>query len=164
MLALQYADAPGLWEGGLGFVNRPIVLGWVVGQVHPKLRQSAHPEATVGEQPFGDKISAEGQPCLHLVAVQGWDLVHRNLACEGALDLRQDQRVVKGLEVTVGAASYFAVERVSLGKIEGDCVAKHLGVVLPLNIGSSEWLEELAPSTSHVVVQVWRVKLLAQQA
>ena len=124
---------------------------------------SAHSDG-LGCGPFGNKLSAEGQTCLHLVAVQGWDLVHRNLALEGALDFQQDQGVVKGLEVTVGAASYFAVKRVSLGKIEGDCVPNHLGVVLPLNIGSSEWLEELAPSTSHVVAQVWRVKLLIQQA
>ena len=101
---------------------------------------------------------------MHLVAVQGRNLVHRNLALVGALDLQQDQRLVKGLKVTVGAACYFALERVSLGKIEGDCVAEHLGVVLPLNIGSSEWLEKPAPSTSHVVAQVWRVKLLTHQA
>ena len=86
MLTFQNADAPGLWEGGLGFVHHPIVRGWVVGQVHPKLGQRAHPEATVDKQPFGDKLSAESQPCLHLVAVQGWDLVHHNLALEGVLD------------------------------------------------------------------------------
>ena len=135
-----------------------------MGQIHPKLGQRAHPEATVDKQPFGDKLSAEGQPCLHLVAVQGWDLVHHNLAFEGAFELQQDNGAVQCLEVTVGAACYFAVGRVSLGKIEGDCVAKHLGVVLPLNIGSSEWLEEPSPSTSYVVAQVWWVKLLAQQA
>ena len=133
-----------------------------MGQGQPKLGQRAHPEATVDKEPFSDKLSAESQPCLHLVAVQGGDLVHRNLALERALDLQQDQGLVKGLEVTVGAACYFAVERVSLGKIEGDCVAEHLGVVLPLNVGSSEWLEKPAPSTSHVVAQIWRVKLLAQ--
>ena len=154
VLALQYADAPSLREGGLGFGDQPIVLGWVMIQGHPKLGQRAHPKATVDEEPFGNKISAEGQPCLHLVAVQSGDLVHRNLAREGALDLQQDQGLVQGLEVTIGAASYFAVERVSLGKIEGDCVTKHLGAVLPLNIGSSEWLEELAPSTSHVFAQI----------
>ena len=115
-----------------------MVLGWVVAQVHPKLGQSAHPEATVDKEPFGDKISAESQPCLHLVAVQGGDLVNCNLACEGALDLQQGQRLVKVLEVTVGTACYLAVKWVSLGEIEGDCMAKHLGVVLPLNILSSE--------------------------
>ena len=36
--------------------------------------------------------------------------------------------------------------------------------MLPLNIGTSEWLEELAPSTSNVVAQVWWVQLLAKQA
>ena len=139
VLALQNADAPGLWEGGLGPVKR-VVLGWVVVVVltHPKLGQTAHPEATVDKEPFGDKLSAEGQPCLHLVAVQSWDLVNRNLARERTLDLQQGQRLVKGLEVTVGAACYLTVERVSLGKIEGDCVAENLGVVLPFNIRSSE--------------------------
>ena len=115
-----------------------MVLSWVVAQVHPKLGQRAHPEATVDKEPFGDKISAESQPCLHLVVVQRGDLVNRNLACEGALDLQHEQRLVKGLEVTVGAACHLAVERVSLGKIEGDCMTEHLGVVLPLNILSSE--------------------------
>ena len=43
-------------------------------------------------------------------------------------------------------------------------MAKHLGVVLPLSIGSSEWLEELSPSTSNVVAQVWGAQLLAQKA
>ena len=107
-------------------------------QVQPKLGQRAQPEATVDKEPFGDKISAESQPCLHLVAVQSGNLVNRNLACEGALDLQQDYRLVKGLKVTVGTACYLAVERVSLGKIEGDCMTKHLGVVLPLNVSSSE--------------------------
>ena len=49
----------------------------------------------------------------------------------------------------------------SLGEIEGDCVTEHLGVVLPLKILSCECLEEPAPSTSHVVTQVWGMKLLA---
>ena len=133
VLTLQNANAPSLWERGLGSVEG-VVLSLVVVQVHPKLGQTAHPEATVNKEPFGDKLSAESQPCLHLVAVQSWDLVNRNLARERTLDLQQGQRLVKGLEVTVGAACYLAVERVSLGEIEGDCVTEHLGVVLPLNI------------------------------
>ena len=36
--------------------------------------------------------------------------------------------------------------------------------MLPLNEGTSEWLEELARSTGNVVAQVWRVQLLANQA
>ena len=39
-----------------------------------------------------------------------------------------------------------------------------MGVMLPLNEGTSEWLEELARSTGNVVAQVWRVQLLANQA
>ena len=103
---------------GLGFVHHPIVRGWVVGQVHPKLGQRAHPEVTVDKQPFGNKLSAESQPCLHLVTVHGWDLVHHNLACEGTLELQQDNGAVKSFEVTVWAAGYFAIERVVLSKIE----------------------------------------------
>ena len=137
VLALQNADAPSLWEGGLGSVEG-VVLGWVVVQVHPKLGQRAHPKATVNKEPFGDKLSAEGQPCLHLIAVQGGDLVNRNHARERTLDLQQGQRLVKVLEETIGAACYLAVKRVSLGQIEGDCVTEHLGAVLPLDILSSE--------------------------
>ena len=55
------------------------------------------------------------------------------------------------------------MERVILGKIERDCVTKHLGVVLPLNIGTSEWLEELSPSTCNILAKVWRVQLLANR-
>ena len=83
-----------------------------MGQVQPKLGQRAHPEATVNKQTFGDKLSAESQACLHLVTVQGGNLVHRNLAFEGALELQQDNGAVKCLEVTVWAACYFTIERV----------------------------------------------------
>ena len=101
---------------------------------------------------------------MHLVAVKCWYLVYRNLAFERAFELQQDNGPVKGLEVTVWAAGYFVIERVVLGQIERDCVTEHLGVGLPLNIGPSEWLEELSPSTSNVVAQVWSVQLLANQA
>ena len=143
---------------------RPVVRACVVCQVHPNLGQGAHPETTVNEQAFGDKLTAESQPCWHLVAVEGRYLVYHNLAFERALELQQDNGTVKSLEVTVWTAGYFAIEGVTLGKIERDCVAKHLGVVLPLNIGTSEWLKELSPSTSNVVAQVWSVQLLADQA
>ena len=103
-------------------------------------------------------------PELHLVAVECWDPVDRNLAFERTLELQQDNGAVKSLEVTVWAASYFAIERVVLSQIERDCVTKHLGVMFPLNIGPSEWLEELSPSTSNVFAQVWSVQLLANQA
>ena len=159
-LALQDADAPSPREGCLGFVYRSIVKVCVVGQVHPKLGQGAHPETTVNKQAFGNKLTAESQPCLQL----GRCFVYCNLPFERALELQQDNRPVKGLEVTIWTAGYFAIERVVLGKIERDCVAKHLGVVLPLNIGTSEWLEELSPSTSNVVAQVWSMQLLANQA
>ena len=163
-LALQDADAPSSREGCLGFVDSPIVGACVVCQVHSKLGQRAHPETTVNKQAFGDKLAAECQPCLHLVAVEGRCLVYRNLAFERALELQQDNGTVKRLEVTVWTAGYFAIERVVLGKIERDCVAKHLGVVFPLNIGTSEWLEEPSPSTGNILAQVWRVQLLANQA
>ena len=101
---------------------------------------------------------------MHLVAVECRYLVHHNLAFERALKLQQDNGPVKSLEVTVWTTGYFAIERVTLGKIERDCVAKHLGVVIPLNEGSSKWLEELAPSTSNVVAKILRVQLLANQA
>ena len=118
LLALQDADAPRLWEGCLGFVHQPLVMTCVVQQVHPKMGQGAHPETTVNKQAFGDKLSAESQPGLHLVAVEGWGLVDHNLACERALELQQDNGPVKSFEVTVWAAAYFTVERVTLSKIE----------------------------------------------
>ena len=133
-------------------------------QVHPKLGQGAHPETTVNKQTFGDKLTAESQPCLYLVAVECRYLVSHNLASERALELQQDNGPVKSLEVTVWTAGYFAIERVILGQVERDCVTKHRGVVLPLNKGTSEWFEELAPSTSNILAQVWSVKLLANQA
>ena len=68
MFTLQNADAPSLWEGGLGSVEG-VVLSLVVVQVQSKLGQTAHPKAAVDKEPFGDKLSAESQPCLHLVAV-----------------------------------------------------------------------------------------------
>ena len=107
-------------------------------QVQPKLGQRAHPEATVDKVPLGYKISAKSQTCLHLVTAQGRDLVHSNRAVEGALELQQDDVAVKRFKVTVGAACDFTVKRVGFGKIERDGVAKHLGVVHPLNILSSE--------------------------
>ena len=134
-------------------------------QVHSKLGQGAHPETTVNKQALGDKLTAESQSCLHLVAVECWDLVDHNLAFERTLELQQDNGAVKSLEITVWAAGYFAIKRVVLGQIERDCVTEHLGVVLPLNKGSSEWLEEPSPSTSNVVAQVvWSAQLLANQA
>ena len=136
----------------------------VVGQVHPKLGQGAHLETTVNKQTFGDKPTAESKPCLYLVAVECRYLVYHNLAFEWALELQQDNGPIKCFEVTVWAAGYFAIERVVLSKIERDCVSKHLGVVFPLNIGPSEWLEEPFPSTSNVITQVWWVKLLTKQA
>ena len=163
-LALQDADAPSSREGCLGFVYSRRVGACVVCQVHPKLRQRAHPETSVNKQAFGDKLTAESQPCLHLIAIEGRYIVYRNLAFEGALELQQDNGPVKGLEVTVWTAGYFTIERMVLGKIERDCVTEHLGVVLPLNIGPSKWLEELSPSTSNILTQVWCVQLLANQA
>ena len=71
-----------------------VVLGLVVAQAHTKLTQTAHPKAAVDKEPLGDKLSAEGQPCLHLVAVQSWDFADRNLARERALDLQQVQGLV----------------------------------------------------------------------
>ena len=59
-------------------------------QVHPKLGQTAHPEVTVNKEPFGDELSAESQPCLHLVTVHSWNLISRNLSRERTLDLQQD--------------------------------------------------------------------------
>ena len=100
-LALQDADAPSFWEGCLGFVYRSVVRACVVCQVHTKLGQGAHPETTINKQTFGDKLAAESQPCLHLVAVEGRDLVYHNLAFERALELQQDNGSVKSLEVTV---------------------------------------------------------------
>ena len=117
-LALQNADAPSLWEGGLGFVYHPIVRACVVGQVQPRLGQGAHPETTVNKQAFGDKLTAESQTCLDLVTVERWDLVDRNLAFERALELQQDNGAVKCLEVAVWTAGYFAIKRVALGKVE----------------------------------------------
>ena len=135
-----------------------------MGQVHPKLGQGAHPETTVNKQAFGDKLTAESQPCLHLVAVECRCLVCRNLAFERALELQQDNGSVKSLEVTVWAASYFAVERMILCKIERDCVAKHQGVVLPLNVSTSEWLKEPSPSTGNISAQASSAQLFANQA
>ena len=142
----------------------PTVGACVVYLVHPEMGQGAHPETTVNKQAFGDVLAAESQPCLHLIAVEGGDLVYHNLACEGALELQQDNGAVKRLEVTVWTAGYFAIEWVILGKVECDGVAEHLGVVNPLNIGTTEWLEEPAPSTSNIVAHVWRVQLLSDQA
>ena len=89
MLALQNTDSPSLWEWGLGSVES-VMMGWVVVQVYPKLGQTAHPEVTVNKEPFGNEVSAECQPCLHLIAVQSWDLESRNLSFERTLDLQQD--------------------------------------------------------------------------
>ena len=134
-------------------------------KVHSKMRQGAHPETTINEQAFCNKLAAESQPCLHLVAVEGWYLVHHNLSLERALELQQDNGPVQGLEVTVWTAGQFAIEGMTRDKIERDCVTKHLGVMLPLNKGTSEWLEEFAPSTSNVVAKICSgVKLLANQA
>ena len=90
-LALQDADAPSSREGCLGFVYSRRVGACVVCQVHPKLRQRAHPETSVNKQAFGDKLTAESQPCLHLIAIEGRYIVYRNLAFEGALELQQDR-------------------------------------------------------------------------
>ena len=133
-------------------------------QVHSKLGQRAHPETSVNKQTFSNKLTAESQPCLYLIAVEDRCFVYRNLPFKRALELQQNNRPVKGLEVTIWTAGYFAIERVILGKIERDCVTEHLGVVLPLNIGLSEWLEELSPSTSNILAQVWCVQLPANQA
>ena len=75
-MALQDADAPSLREGCLGFVYRSVVRAGVVCKVKPKLGKGAHPETTINEQAFCNKLTAESQPCLHLVAVEGWYLVH----------------------------------------------------------------------------------------
>ena len=66
------------------------MMGWVMVQVYPKLGQTAHPEATVNKKPFGNELSAESQPCLHLVTVHSGDFVNRNLSFERTLDLQQD--------------------------------------------------------------------------
>ena len=89
MLTLQNANSPSLWEWGLGSVEN-VMMSWVMVQVYPKLGQTAHPEVTVNKEPFGNELSAEGQPCLQLVTVHSWDLVNRNLSFERTLDLQQD--------------------------------------------------------------------------
>ena len=42
----------------------------VMVQVYPKLGQTAHTEVTVNKEPLSNELSAECQPCLHLIAVQ----------------------------------------------------------------------------------------------
>ena len=84
-----------------------MVLGWVVVQVHPKMGQSAHPKATVDKEPFGDKLSAEGQPCLHLVAVKAGILLTAILRVKGHLissktnDSSRAWKKPSGLHVTL---------------------------------------------------------------
>ena len=158
---LQDADAPGFREGCLGFGDPPM-RDCVVVHVQPKLAQGAHPEAAASKQTCGHKLSAESQPCLHLIAVHLGYGLHCKLACEGTLDLHQDNGTVKGLEVTIRAAGYFTVERAILGKVERESVTEHRGVVAPLNVLSSEGLEERPLTTSNIFAQVWRVERLAK--
>ena len=42
-------------------------------------------------------------------------------------------------------------------------MAEDTSVVLPLKIGTDEWLEELPPGTGNVLAQVWRVQFLVNQ-
>ena len=87
-------------------------------KVHTKIVQGAHPETDVHKQTVGYQLTTESETGLYLVTVASRGFVYCDLAFERTLELKQDNCPVWGLEVTVWAAGYFAIEEMVLGKVE----------------------------------------------